>query len=67
MKCAPIIRGEHVLAIVVGLSSFPECAAISCEHSRHTSLYCNCPVERFTFHCPRGLSRFRPLMRQFMR
>ena len=28
--------GEHVPATVVGLVSFPECVAISCEHASHT-------------------------------
>ena len=34
---------------VVGLLSFPECVDISFEHSGHTQLYCECPVEWFTF------------------
>ena len=40
---------ERVPASVVGLLSFPECIAISYERSRHTQLYCDCPVEWFTF------------------
>ena len=41
--------GECVPATVVGLSSFPECVAISYERSGHTQLYCDCPMERLTF------------------
>ena len=41
--------GERVPATVVGLSSFPECVAISYEHSSHTQIYRDCPVKRLTF------------------
>ena len=41
--------GEHLPATVVGLSSFPECVAISYERSGHTQLYRDCPVKRLTF------------------
>ena len=41
--------GERVPATVVGLSSFPECVAISYEHSRHTQYYRDCPVAHLTF------------------
>ena len=42
-------RGEPVPAIVVGLSSFPECITISYERSGHTQLYRDCPVKCLTF------------------
>ena len=40
---------EHVLATVVGPSSFLECVAIIYERSSHTQVNCDCPVERLTF------------------
>ena len=40
--------GERVPATVVGLSSFPECVAISYERSGHTQYYRDCPVARLT-------------------
>ena len=36
--------GEHVHAIVVGLSSFPDCVTISYERSGHKQLYLDCPL-----------------------
>ena len=36
---------ERVPATVVGLSSLPECVAISHESLGHTQLYRDCPVE----------------------
>ena len=48
--------GERVPATVVGLSSFPECVAISYERSGHTQLYKDCPVERLTFPIERAES-----------
>ena len=36
-------------ATVVGLSSLLEFVAISHEHSGHTQLYSDCPVEQLTF------------------
>ena len=47
---------EHVLATIVGLSSFPECVAISYERSGHTQLYRDCPVGRLTFPIVRAES-----------
>ena len=47
-------------ATVVGLSSVPECVAISHEQSGHTQLYRHCPLERLTFPIFRADSRFRP-------
>ena len=41
--------GECVPATIVGLSSFPDFVAISYEHSGHTELYRDCPVEHLTF------------------
>ena len=40
---------ERVPATIVGLSSFPECVAISYERSGHTRYYRDCPVARLTF------------------
>ena len=48
--------GERVPATVVGLLSFPECVAISYEHSSQTRLYYDCPVERLTFPIVRAES-----------
>ena len=43
-------------ATVVSLSSFPECVAITYEHSRHTQLHRDCPVGRLT--CPLSARTF---------
>ena len=41
--------GERLPATVVGLLSLPECVAISHEHSGHTQLYRDCPMQRLAF------------------
>ena len=44
--------GERVAATVVGLSSFPECVAISYERSGHTQLYKDCPPSPLSARSP---------------